>query len=159
EDGAARQIKQLWTVNLPSGGKKDPVEGAATPVGPALVGSDADVGRLYVLVLANGGEQIKTIARKFITEFLGPTDLMAVVPIGDRATTQGLTSDREQLLAAIDRSRGGGSPETVLATLKEVAVSLNASTGRRKAVLYIGGGFNLWSPAGGGDADQGVAAY
>ena len=47
--------------------------------------------------------------------------------------------------------------------LKEVAVSLNASTGRRKAVLFIGPGFNLWIPppaaaARRGAVDQGVAA-
>jgi uncharacterized protein (TIGR03435 family) len=72
---------------------------------------------------------------------------MAVVHVRDRALTQGLTGDRERLLASVDRYRGGGSPEAVLAMLKEVAVSLNASTGRRKAVLFIDSGFTLWSPS------------
>jgi VWFA-related protein len=165
EDGVPRQIQQVWAVNLASGRKTDPPASAATPVVPALVGSDANVGRLYVLVLGHGGEQAKAIARQFISDFLGPNDLMAVVPVADRAATQGLTSDREILLASVDRSRGGGSPEAALATLKEVAVSLNASTGRRKAVLFIGDGFNLWTPLvtpgaplSGAPIDVGVAA-
>jgi VWFA-related protein len=146
EDGAPRQIQQLWTVNLPSGSRKDPLAAAATPVLPALVGPDVDVGRLYVLVLGNAGNRVKDVARQFIMEFLGPTDLMAIVPVGNRVATQGLTGDRDLLLSAVDRYRGGGTPEAELTTLKEVSVSLNATTGRRKAVLYIGDGFKLWTP-------------
>jgi uncharacterized protein (TIGR03435 family) len=165
EDGVSRRIQQSWVVNLSAGRKTDPALPSATPVLPTLLGSSTDVGRLYVLVLADGGvERIRTIAHQFITEFLGPTDLMAVVHVGSRAATQGLTADRDLLLASVDRYRGGGGPEASLATLKEVAVSLNATTGRRKAVLYIGSGFGLWSPdvgPGGGtpaQVDQGVAA-
>ncbi len=167
EDGVPREIQQSWVVNLPAGRKTDPTEATASPL--ALVGSDAGVGRLYVLVLADGGlERVKTIARQFITASLGLNDLMAVVHAGSREATQGLTADRELLLASVDRYRGGGGPEASLAVLREVAVSLNASTGRRKAVLFIGGGFNLWTPAVSPgtplkdtmDAvDQGVAAY
>jgi hypothetical protein len=112
---------------------------------PALVGSPEDVGRLYILVLGSGVERVKTIAGQFINEFLGPTDLMAVVHVSNRAASQGLTGDREFLLASVNRYRGGGSREAALAKLKEVAVNLNASTGRRKAVLFIDVGFNLWS--------------
>jgi 3-phenylpropionate/trans-cinnamate dioxygenase ferredoxin subunit len=130
----------------------------------AVVGSAQDVGRLYVLVLGSGGlQRVRTIARQFITEFLGPTDLMAVVHASNRAATQGLTGDRELLLAAVDRYRGGGSPEASFAMLKEVAVNLKASTGRRKAVLFIDKGFELWSrlctgPRCGDEVDAGVLA-
>jgi uncharacterized protein (TIGR03435 family) len=159
EDGVPRQIQQSWVVNLPAGRKTDPAVPAATPVLPALVGSATDVGRLYVLVLADGGlEKVRTIARQFITTLLGPNDLMAVVHVGNRDATQGLTADRELLLASVDRYRGGRGPDASLAMLKEITVSLNASTGRRKAVLYIGSaGFDLWSN--GASVEQGVAAY
>jgi VWFA-related protein len=95
-----------------------------------------DIGRIYVLIL-NGGEpeRIRRIAHEFVDEFLGPTDLMAVMH-GNRAVTQGLTSDKELLLAAIDRFSGGTANGIRL--IKEVAVNLNAVNGRRKAILFIG---------------------
>jgi VWFA-related protein len=164
EDGAPRQIQQLWVVNLPIERRTDAPVAVASSL--ALVGSAADVGRLYVLVLhSGGGERVRSIAGQFITEFLGPTDLMAVVHVGNRAGSQGLTANRELLLASVDRYRGAGSPEAALGVLKEVAISLTASTGRRKAVLFIGPGFGLWSPPSTGGAwspgavDRGVAAY
>ena len=163
EDGAAQQIQQLWVVNLPAGRKTDPQAAAATPL--AVVGSDADVGRLYVLVLGSGRiDRVPGIARQFVTEFLGPTDLMAVVHVSNRAATQGLTANRALLLASIDRYRGGGGSEASLGMLKEVAVSLTASTGRRKSVLFIHEGFSLWAPPPSGkgwtpgEVDKGVAA-
>ncbi len=86
EDGVPREIQQSWVVNLPAGRKTDPTEATASPL--ALVGSDAGVGRLYVLVLADGGlERVKTIARQFITASLGLNDLMAVVHAGSREAT------------------------------------------------------------------------
>ena len=92
-----------------------------------------DIGRIYVLIL-NGGEpeRIRRIAHEFVDEFLSPTDLMAVMH-GNRAVTQGLTSDKELLLAAIDRFSGGAANGIRL--MKEVAVNLNAVNGRRKAIL------------------------
>jgi hypothetical protein len=62
------------------------------------------------------------------TEFLGPTDVMAVVHVANRAATQGLTANRERLLASVDRYRGGGSPDASLGMLKEVAVSDRSTT-------------------------------
>jgi uncharacterized protein (TIGR03435 family) len=145
EDGKPQQIQQLWVVNLPVDRLPNPPAAVATPL--AVVGSAADVGRLYVLVLGSGGlESVRGIARQFITEFLGPTDLMAIVHISNRAATQGLTASRELLLDSVDRYRGGGGPEASLEMLREVAVSLSASTGRRKAVLFTGHGVVMWSP-------------
>jgi uncharacterized protein (TIGR03435 family) len=145
EDGKPQQIQQLWVVNLPVDRLPNPPAAVATPL--AVVGSAADVGRLYVLVLGGGSpERVRGIAGQFITEFLGPTDLMAIVHVSNRAATQGLTANRELLLDSVDRYRGGGGAEASLGMLKEVAVSLSASTGRRKTVLFIGQGFGMWSP-------------
>jgi uncharacterized protein (TIGR03435 family) len=148
EDGAPRQIQQLWTVNLPVDSTAVIPTAATSAV--ALVGSDTDVGRLYVLVLSDGSAAaVRRVARQFITDFLAPTDLMSVVHVGNRAATQGLTADRELLLASVDRYRGVNTDndyEASLGVLKDVAVSLNASTGRRKSVLFIGEGFKLWTP-------------
>jgi uncharacterized protein (TIGR03435 family) len=148
EDGASRPIQQLWTVNIPTD-RKVVSTASATPL--ALVGNEGvDVGRLYVLVLSDGTPAaVRKIARQFITEFLGPTDLMAVVHVANGAATQGLTANRELLLASVDRYRGVNTDtqyEASLGVLKDVAVSLSASTGRRKSVLFIGHGFKLWTP-------------
>jgi uncharacterized protein (TIGR03435 family) len=160
EDGQPRPIQQLWVVNLPSDRAADRPTVPA-PVLPAPTGVAADVGRIYVLVLGGGDlERVRGLARRFITEYLGPTDLMAVVHVSNRAVTQGLTGDRDLLLASVDRYRGGGGSEASLRMLKDVVVNLTASTGRRKAVLFIGDGFNLWSSAGRtpADVDRSVTA-
>jgi VWFA-related protein len=150
-----------------------PLDAAETLILPAAVPSDEDMGRLYVLVLDNGpGDRVRAIARQFINEFLGPKDLMAVVHVHNRELTQGLTANRELLLGAVDYFAGGvpcapiRMRETAcpgLQALKDVAVNLSASTGRRKAVLYVGVGWGLWSPEPGtmkpaAAADYGVGA-
>jgi VWFA-related protein len=165
EDGQPQEIQALWVVNLPvEQTRKPPREPPraapffvdAVPVLPAAGGAAADVGRLYVLVLDSGsGDRVRTIGRQFITEFLGPTDLMAVVHVHDRSATQGLSANPELLLQSVDRYRGGApcSPSSMndaagcpgLQMLKEVAVNLSATTGRRKAVMFIGTGWGMWA--------------
>jgi VWFA-related protein len=131
-----QEIASVRAVNLP-------VDRAGRPLPPVLSSPSAapdeeyaDAGRVYVLMLHSGNPmQVRALGRRFVEEFLGPTDLMAVLH-GTRAATRGLTSSKELLLTAIDGYSGGGGD--AFFRLKEVAVNLNAVSGRRKAILFVG---------------------
>ena len=152
EDGRPQEVRTLSMVNLPFG-RNEESRAVAVDAGAssASLGSPAALGRVYVMILDTGSNRVRTIARQFIDQFLGPDDLMAVVHVRNRAATQGLTANRELLIASIDRYQGGGGlcsgsePSCPpFKTLKEVAVNLTAVAGRRKAILFFGQGANLW---------------
>lgn len=134
EDGMAQEVFSVSMLNIPVDRRGHPIDVDAPQ--PSSSGSGDDIGRVYVLVL-NAGEpaRIRRIAHEFVEGFLGPTDLMAVMH-GNRTVTQGLTNDKEALVAAIDRFSGGSA--NAIRLMKEVAVNLNAVNGRRKAILLIG---------------------
>jgi VWFA-related protein len=134
EDGVTQEIFSASLLNIPVDRRGRPID-VDVPE-PSLNGSFDDIGRVYVVVLNAGDpEAIRRIAREFVENFLGPTDLMAVMH-GNRAVTQGLTNDKNAILAAIDEFAGGATNRIGL--IKEVAVNLNAVSGRRKAILFIG---------------------
>ena len=133
EDGQPQEIASVSTLNLHVDRRGRPAE-LSVPGTPAA-GWPEDMGRVYVMILNSGHEQVRRIAYEFIDGFLGPTDLMAIMH-GNRAGTQGLTNQKEVLRAAVDRyTRGGGNG---MSLIKEASVNLNALRGRRKAILYIG---------------------
>ena len=133
EDGLPQEVASVSVVNLRVDSRGRPIEVEDDSASPPE--SPDEVGRVYVLMMNSGDPvRIRRIARQFVEEFLGPTDLMAVMH-GNRAVTQGLTNDRETLLAAVDQYRFAAS--NVIRTLKEVAVNLNAVGGRRKAILLL----------------------
>jgi VWFA-related protein len=137
EDGTPREIVEVSELNLPVDRNGRPLQSPITSSAPVDVPQIGEVGRVYVMLLSSGDpERVRGLGRQFVEEFLGPTDLMAVLH-GNRAMTQGLTSRKELLLTAIDRFTGG-SGGNAFETLKEVAVNLNALSGRRKAILFIG---------------------
>jgi VWFA-related protein len=86
----------------------------AGPV-PADVSTNARVadGRIFVLVLDGlhvspaGIPAVRRAARQFVEQNMGPADLTAVLSPGAvEAATQGFTSDRARLVAAIERFSG-----------------------------------------------------
>jgi VWFA-related protein len=130
-----QEVASVWEVNLPIDRRGRPLDPSTVP-GYAPPEGRGDVGRVYVLMLKSGNPQtVRRIGRLFVEEFLGPTDLMAVLH-GDLAATRGLTNNREALLEAIDQFRAGGGD--AFFKLKEVAVNLNAVSGRRKSILFVG---------------------
>lgn len=149
EDNVPQTLERATLVDLP------PVSStvaAPPPVAePAARAEDAfqNAGRLYVLMLSSGTpEAVRRIARLFVDQHMGALDRMAVINVHGRYD-QGLTSDKAQLLKAIEAYRNGGSAtmaalRTRFATLKEAAISLGNVTGRRKSILLIDTGFNLW---------------
>ena len=141
EDGEPQEIQHLSVVNLPV----ERAEGGAATVtaDPALLSAEspiADVGRLYVMILDSGPiDRVRTIANQFIEEFLGPSDLMAVVQPYRNAGTDGKPGAPHRGRGAI--LGGGGMCGPVRPScpafrmLEEVAVNLRAVAGRRKAIL------------------------
>jgi VWFA-related protein len=131
-----QEIASVWELNLPVDRAGRPLPPAASSASGATDGGYGDSGRVYILMLHSGDPmRVRALGRRFVEEFLGPTDLMAVLH-GTRAATRGLTNSKELLLAAIDGYQGGGGD--VFFRLKEVAVNLNAVSGRRKAILFVG---------------------
>jgi len=104
------------------------------------------------------------VATQFVDEAMGPRDLMAVIHVqGNQSDAQGFTSDKGLLRAAIARmkpdldlfgTRQGDDtfPEkycdvekirTSYEALETVSERLGATTGRRKAILWINGAVPL----------------
>jgi VWFA-related protein len=127
---------------------------------PAPSGAGGTVGSSF------GPGAVRALARKFILEYLAPGDLLALVHVGP-VRGEGLTSDKARLLAALDRNEpivNARPPDRYLfssryrppeyvedrfvslyRTVKEVAVSLGSITGRRKSIILIGEGEDLWA--------------
>jgi uncharacterized protein (TIGR03435 family) len=147
EDGKLQTLDKLTFVDLPALDPLQPSLMAPMPV----IGSDfGNAGRIYTLVLADGPpDRVSEIATLFIERYLGPTDLMAVVNVHG-VGHQGLTNDKARLLGALEGYRPPGmepvhAARRTYATLKEVAVNLGAVTGRRKNIIFISRGLNLWA--------------
>ena len=156
EDGKAQTIDRLTVFDLAQV-EKAAQSVAIAPSAPPGGLSSAEVyersGRIYVMVLDTGPtDRVEEIASTFITDHVGPADLMAIVNVNSRIH-QPLTGDRTRLLDA-GRQYASGPPGTATftsrlkrtaATLKDVAVNLGAVRGRRKAIIYVGEGMNLWT--------------
>jgi VWFA-related protein len=158
EDGKPQEILTVSEVNLPLDTRGRPAATVDAGAASAATGIEADAGRVYVMVLSAGG-QTRQIAREFVENYFGPTDLMAVLS-GGVAVTQGLSGDKANLLDAIDHAPAAsvasslaellepqkrepceGANERIrsLRMLREVVVNLSAVGGRRKAILYFSG--------------------
>jgi VWFA-related protein len=146
EDGTPQEIAMVSVLNLPvdrSGRPADVVPGGLNAP-PLPIDSFADAGRIYVMILDSGdGLRVKDIARQFIIENVGPRDLMAILHTRNRAGTQGLTNNKELLLASVGRYIGGDASVASFRAIKEVAVNLNSVSGRRKAILFVGTGTGM----------------
>jgi VWFA-related protein len=107
-------------------------------------------GRLYVLVLddlhtlVTRTPVVRTAARKFIQDYLGPGDLAAVVNTSGRLdASQELTGSRRMLLQAIDKFMGQKLPS---ATSEKLAVHMLESTGQSGAASTDNGGSSSQRP-------------
>ena len=89
--------------------------GTATVTVPHDVSTNEDSAqsRIFVIVLdavhvaAPRTTVVRTLARRFIEQYMGPRDLVAVIsPGGLDTATQDFTSDKGRLLAAIDQFSG-----------------------------------------------------
>ena len=109
-------------------------------------------GRLMVIVIDDAMsrdpqliEPTKRIGREIVNH-LGPSDLAAVVYTMENHKSQDFTSDRQRLLAAIERMRTGFDsrsaaamlgPKYSVQTLSKAAEYLRSIEGRRKTLIYV----------------------
>jgi Ca-activated chloride channel family protein len=182
EDGKPQAIAGLSLIDVPT-------EPSPQPVAPA-VAIEPDVqsnerrfdGRAYVMILDDDNTapdrtaRTKNAARRFVEQHLGANDLMAVVFTFSGEPAQEFTSNKQLLLAAIDKFVGlkraqrtlpqpmppGPGPAEPLftlgasetfqagnraaATLRNVMTWLEGQTGRRNTVVLVSEGFVMGSP-------------
>ena len=124
EDGKPQAIDLFTRIDIPY----ERPEPAAPPPVPLDVKTNAVPfeGRVYVIVLdelhttTHGSLLVRAAARRFIERNFGEGDLAAVVhTFGSVANGQGLTSDRQMLLAAVDKFIGTKLPSTTLSKIDE----------------------------------------
>ena len=159
EDGASQDVTSFRLVDIPIAPRQVRGDAIATSI-DRDVSTNATSGRLYVMLLDNPAGAPWThvyltqrTARRFITQALAADDLMAIVDLQGGFGSHGFTSNRQQLLASIDRfGRNGlsGVEETfaveqqssALGTyevMRYVAERLGSVGNRRKAIVWIGG--------------------
>lgn len=125
EDGKQQRIDRVAFVEIP-------VTRTAGAPRPDLAAQDVRTnlhsfdGRLYVLLLddlhtAPGrSERVRQAARQFVSKHLEHADLAAIAHVsGAGGASQDFTSDRELLLASIDRFSGRKLPSETLSRLDE----------------------------------------
>jgi len=124
EDGKPQTIDLFHRIDIPY----ERPEPAAPPAVPLDVKTNAVPfeGRVYVIVLdelhssTTSSLLVRAAARRFIERHFGEGDLAAVVhTFGPAASGQGLTSDRQMLLAAVDRFVGQKLPSVTMSKIDE----------------------------------------
>ncbi|PYQ41883.1 MAG: hypothetical protein DMF77_14705 [Acidobacteria bacterium] len=124
EDGKPQTIDLFHKIDIPY----ERPEPAAPPPVPLDVKTNAVPfeGRVYVIVLdelhssTTSSLLVRAAARRFIERHFGEGDLAAVVhTFGPAASGQGLTSDRQMLLAAVDRFVGQKLPSVTMSKIDE----------------------------------------
>lgn len=117
EDGRPQPVTNLVYISTRSPGESRPAiqpGGGTTPAAPmpAVPLKPSQVGRAIVLAVDdlgldfNGVWRLRNMLKKFVQEEMLPSDLVAVIRTsGGIGFLQQFTSDREQLLGAIDRIR------------------------------------------------------
>ncbi len=127
EDGRPQAVSTARAVNLPVERREMERVGPDAAAGgtDVLTNEHAQEARLYVLVLddlhtdARRTPRVRGLARAFVTRYLQPGDVAAVLTTGLRAGTgRDFTSDSGGLVAAIDRFDGRKSPSVALTLLR-----------------------------------------
>lgn len=160
DDGLPQAISSFSFVDLPLPTPTAPTP-ARTPESDVTQNAGGNDERLWVMLLdapyidrgAAYTRRTQNVARGFV-DAMGPNDSMAIIHVqGTPRTSQPLTTSRTRLYESIERfSQGAASggpdsfgPEGVtriritFQTIEEVAERLGAISGRRKALLWIGG--------------------
>jgi len=124
EDGKPQQIDLFTQIDIPYE-RPEPLTPAPVPV-DVKTNAVPFEGRVYVIVLdelhttTQGSLLVRAAARRFLERNFGEGDLAAVVhTFGSAANGQGLTSDRQMLLAAVDRFIGQKLPSVTLSKIDE----------------------------------------
>jgi VWFA-related protein len=157
EGGRPRTISTFAAVNIPI----DPPAGlpADDAVLPDVVSNARPPSRTYLFALdevaPDRALRARTFLRRFIAEHLGPNDVAGVALTGRGLSTSGqdFTSNRQLLLAAIDKYSGGFGPNEIgesdrayssdavqLASALRKLTEFLATLPGRKTLIYVGEG-------------------
>jgi len=127
EDGRLQTLSTVRAVDLPTTARATPdvASGNAVEHLDALTNENARSARLYVLVLddlhtdARRSPRVRSLARRFITTYLQPGDVAAILTTGSHTDAdRDFTSDRQRLLEAVDRFEGSKVPSLALTLLR-----------------------------------------
>ncbi len=141
EDGVPQQIELFVEVDV----RPTATTGIAQPQSDPRL--RLEQGRVIAIFMddqvsldALGTQNTKKIART-IVDSLGDADLASVVFVNGDAGTPVLTNDRERLRTAVDRFRSSPQPgSSSVLSMTDVIHALSQAPGRRKLLLYVGGG-------------------
>jgi VWFA-related protein len=124
EDGKPQQIDLFTQIDIPYE-RPEPLAPAPVPL-DVKTNAVPFEGRVYVIVLdelhtsIQGSLLVRAAARRFIERNFGEGDLAAVVhTFGAPAKGQGLTNDRQMLLAAVDKFVGNKLPSVTMGKIDE----------------------------------------
>jgi VWFA-related protein len=134
QDGKRQPIALVSLIEHPV-----PAPLAAAPNIPAdpdvATNANANEGRIYVLVLdglhisAENRQRAVSAARQFAEQYLGETDMMAVLHIGGTAPySQDITRSRARLLASIDRFKAGNMMPSESRSITETSEATRITT-------------------------------
>lgn len=133
ENGRTQQISAFEFVDVPS-----QIGVTATPEGSEDVATNVlpERRRVYVLALDTFNVSppqsvaVRRQATQFVKDLIEAGDLAAVVLLGDQSRSQGFTSDKSLLIAAIEQFIGHKSRSATLAIASDAA---NKQAGQRSA--------------------------
>lgn len=160
EDGVLQTLDSFRQVDIPLPPRPAGNATSSKFQAPSDVTSNRADGRVYVMLLdGTGGAPLlrtRLAARRFVTDALGPDDLMAVIVVNSMMShSHGFTSDKARLLSVIDRfdgSRWEGMNDALVdiserssatgdayTLIRQLAERLGDIPGRRKSILWVGG--------------------
>jgi VWFA-related protein len=168
EDGTPQDIRTFSVIDLPID-VAAAASGGGDVLEPDVVTNTVPDGRVYVILMDSPstarparGQRIgatydyyaKAFARRFVEESVTAGDFVAVVHVqGTFTDSQAFTTSKRRMMTSIDRYGRGVSgdsddltgPEMVMRNLdtyraiEHLSERLGAMSGRRKAILWIGG--------------------
>jgi VWFA-related protein len=182
EEGRPQPISVFATVDVPVPDPRPapPARPAGAARAEAVATNEVQPdGRVFALVLDDQLTQplrtmsVRRLAREFVEQYAGPSDLIGVFSTGGRGVlTQEFTTDRARVRRAIDAFQGNRirqgpetdpervySIETAMDAVASLGAHLENVRGRRIAAVYISEGvdYDIYgamkpSPLGGGSA-------
>jgi VWFA-related protein len=134
EDDRPQAISTFSLVDIPVERSTRPLY-AAAPIDPDVASNERPFdGRIYVMVIDDlhtgfgRTPAVRLAARRFIQQYLGANDLMAVVhTAGPDDASQEFTNNRGLLLAAVDRTFGHKVPSAAAARAADAAARAGTS--------------------------------
>jgi VWFA-related protein len=171
ENGKKQNITAAVLVDLPIESTASVAAQRALPASDVQTNHDVSASRVYAIVLdafhiapVHTGTA-RLLTKRFIDQNMMPGDLACVVTLGNSATSQEFTSDKQLLDAAVDRVIGEKAGSMVLDTFSrgfdfelpqrltqvqesargviDVAHALADFSGRRKALVFVSEGFDF----------------